>query len=85
MNDLEITAVGIYNAYLKTETKQKMLFYSRDEWEPDQGKAVVIVRFLYGIKSSSLEYINHLSDILGKYMVFKSSLGDPGVWFKAST
>ena len=85
LNNLDILAGDIQNAYLNAETKEKVYFRAGDEWKSDQGKVVVIVRALYGLKSSALAWRNHLSEILGnKYLGFQSSLADPDVWFKAS-
>ena len=64
------------------ETKNKTLFYDRVEWKYDQDKMVVIVRDLYGFKSSGLAWRNHLEEFLGNYMEFTSSPTYPGVWFK---
>ena len=56
-----------------------------DEWKYDQSKVAVIVRDLYGVKSSALIWCNNLADLLGNCMGFKYQLTDPDVWFKAST
>ena len=49
----------------------------------DQGEVVVIMRALYGLKSSFLVWHNHLEEVLGKSMEFLSLLDDPYIWFKA--
>ena len=51
LNDIDILVGDIQNAYLNAETKEKIFFYTRDKWKSDQGKVVVIVRDLYGLKS----------------------------------
>ena len=48
LNDLNISAGEIQNEYLNAVTKEKIVFYARDEWNSDQGKVVVIFRFIYG-------------------------------------
>ena len=84
LNGLQILAGDIQNAYLNAERTKKIFFYAGGEWKSDEGKVVVIVRALYGLKSSALAWRNHLAEILGNYMKFQSSLADPDVWFKAS-
>ena len=76
LHDLYILAGDIQNAYLKYPTKEKVFFYTGNEWKFYQGKVVVIVRDFYGFKSSDLAWRNHLSDILGNHLVFQSSLAD---------
>ena len=55
LNNLDILAWYIQNVYLNTKTKEKILFYAGDEWKSDQGKVVVIVRALYGLKQQFLK------------------------------
>ena len=85
LNDLNILAGDIQNAYLHAPTKEKLYFYAGSEWRADEGRPVVIVRALYGLKSSALMWRNHLADTLGNFMGFQSSLADPDVWLKAET
>ena len=83
LNDLDILAGDIQNAYLNAETKEKVHFYAGSERNSDVGKCVVIVRALYGLKSSALAWRNCISDVIANKMGFKSSLADPDVWMKA--
>ena len=85
LNDLDILAGDIQNAFLEAPTKEKIFFYAGDEWKSDKDKVVVVVRALYGLKSSALQFRNHLADTLGNSLGFKSSLADPDLWYKAST
>ena len=82
LNDLNILAGDTQNAYLNAETKEKIDFYAGNEWKADEGRVVVIIRALYGLKSSALAWRNHLADILGNYLGFKSTLADSDVWIK---
>ena len=52
---LYILAGDIQSAYLNAPTREKIFFYAGDSWKSDQEKAVIIVRYLYGLNSSSLE------------------------------
>jgi len=85
LNNLDILAGDIQNAYLNAETKEKVHFYAGSEWGSDEGRCVVIVRALYGLKSSALAWRNCISDVIANKMGFQSSLADPDVWFKAMT
>ena len=85
LNDLNILAGDIQNAYLNAPTTEKLYCVAGQEWKGDQGRYVIIVRALYGLKSSALAWRNHLSDVLSNSLKFRSSLADPDVWYKPST
>ena len=85
LNDLDILAGDIQNAYLNAETKENIYFIAGDEWKANRGRIVVVVRALYGLKSSALQFRNHISDVVGNKLGFTSSLADPDVWYWAST
>ena len=85
LNDLDLLAGDIQNAFLSAPTKERIYFYAGDEWKADKGRVVVVVRALYGLKSSALQFRNFLANTLGNHLGFKSSLADPDVWYKAET
>ena len=76
---------GIHNAYLNDPTKEKIFFYVGHKWKYDQGKVVIIVRALYGLKYSALSWRNHIYDILVNHLGFQSYLANPSFWFEAAT
>ena len=82
LNVLDILADDIQNAFLEAPTEETIFFYAGDEWKSDKDKVVVVVRALYGLKSSALQFRNHLADTLGNHLGFKSSLADPDLWYK---
>ena len=84
LKDLNILAGDIHNSYLNSETKEKIVFYAGDEWRSNRGRILVIRRALYGLKSSALMWRNHLSDVIGNKLGFKSSLSNPYLWMKSS-
>ena len=55
------------------------------EWGKYEGKRILIVRALYGLKSSGKQWRMDLADKLQSTMGFKSCLADPDVWFKPMT
>ena len=53
LNDLDILAADIGNAYLNAPCREKVYFTAGREFGPsNMGKTVVVVRALYGLKSS---------------------------------
>ena len=85
LNGIVILSGDTHNKYLNAETKHKTFFYTGDEWKYDQGKVVVFLRYLYGLKSSALARNNYLEDLLGNYMGFTSFITNPDIWFNSST
>ena len=82
LNGLELLAGDIQNAFLEAPTKEKIFFYAGDEWRADEGRVVVVVQALYGLKSSSLQFQKHLAETLGNNLGFKPSLADLDLWYK---
>ena len=74
LNELNILAGYIQNAYLNAETKEKIFFYAGDEWRSERGRIIVIRISLYGLKSSAIMLRNHLSDVIVNELGFKYSL-----------
>jgi hypothetical protein len=84
MNDLEVLGADVGNAYLNAETREKVYTTAGKEFGKYEGRAVVIVRALYGLKSSGAAWRAHLAQTLHD-LGFKSSLADPDVWYKPAT
>ncbi len=51
LNDLEVKAGDVLNAYLTATNSEKIWTVLGPEWGPDQGKRAILVRTLYGLKS----------------------------------
>jgi hypothetical protein len=84
LNDLEILAADVGNAYLNAPTREKVYTTAGTEFGAEiQGQYVLIVRALYGLKSSGAAWRAHLANTLHS-MGFTSSLADPDVWFRAA-
>mmetsp|Transcript_11237 Transcript_11237/g.16168 ORF Transcript_11237/g.16168 Transcript_11237/m.16168 type:complete len:1367 (+) Transcript_11237:2028-6128(+) len=85
MYDLEPLAADIGNAYLNAATKEKYYIITGPEFGAlEQGKIAVIVRALYGLKSSGAMWRAHFAATL-RDLGFTSSLADPDVWMRPST
>mmetsp|Transcript_18822 Transcript_18822/g.26690 ORF Transcript_18822/g.26690 Transcript_18822/m.26690 type:complete len:441 (+) Transcript_18822:2780-4102(+) len=85
LNDVDIVAADVGNAYLNAVTKEKVYIVTGPEFGPlEQGKIAVIVRALYRLKSSGAMLRSHFAGNL-RDMGFTSSLGDPDVWLREAT
>ena len=81
LNDVDILACDLQNAYVNAETKEKVWFRAGHELGSDAGKIIVIVRALYGLKSSGARWRQHMAQSL-RNAGFKSCLADPDVWLR---
>ena len=52
LNSLEIQSADKGNAYLNSSTNEKVYTTAGPEFGADEGKTIIIVRALYGLKSS---------------------------------
>ena len=84
LNNLEVLAGDIQNAYLNAPAEEKLFFYTGKEWKADTGRPELIIRALYGLKSSTLAWINILSNVLANSLKYTLSLAYPEVWYKPS-
>ncbi len=84
LNELEVMAGDIQNAYLTAPCKEKITITRGPEFGEDKGKTAEIVRALYGLKSSGAAYGEHLANCL-TYLGFQTCLADNDVWIKAQT
>ena len=85
LNDVDILSGDIGNAYLNAYTQEKIYYRASLEWEVHMhGTVCVIVRALYGLKTSANAWRNHLCTTL-KGMQFQFSLADNDVWLSKDT
>jgi Reverse transcriptase (RNA-dependent DNA polymerase) len=85
LNGLEVLAAVFQNAYLNAPTKEKCYCIAGPEFGNDRaGKAVLIVRDLYGLRSSGARWRDHLADTI-RSLGFKACLADPDVWMRPNT
>jgi hypothetical protein len=81
LNDVPILATNIGSAYLNANPRKKVYTTAGPELGSElQGKSVLIVRALYGLKSSSAAWRAHLANTLHQ-LGYTSCLADPDVWF----
>jgi hypothetical protein len=84
LNDMSVLGADISNTYLTAPTTEKVWTVLRPKWGSDAGKRAIIVRALYGLKSSGAAYRNHLALYL-RTLGFTSCLADPDVWLQKLT
>jgi hypothetical protein len=84
LNDLDILAGDIENAYLSAPCREKVWLRGGDEFGHLKGKVLVVRKALYGLKSSGAAFRAFLAEKLDS-IGFKSSIADPDVWMRPAT
>jgi hypothetical protein len=83
LNDIEIIACDVGNAYLNAPCREKVWFVAGPEFGSRQGTIVKVVRALYGLKSSGAAWREMFnSTVLG--MGFVPTIADPDVYRRPS-
>ena len=62
LNNLDVLDGDIKNAFIEAPTKEKILLYAGDEWNSDKDEVVIVVRAVYGLKYSALQFRNVLAE-----------------------
>ena len=81
LNELEILAADVENAYLTAPCKEKVWIRAGPEFGTMEGKVLIIRKALYGLKSSGASFRAFLAEQLDD-IGFKSSIADPDVWMR---
>ena len=84
LNDLEVKASDIENAYLTAPCSEKLWLRCGPEFGPHAGKQAIIVRALYGLKSAGSSFRNHLAECMCT-LGWSSCLADQDLWHKPMT
>ena len=85
LNGLKISACDISGAYLNAPVGEKVYFIAKIECGiANKGRVMIIVRALYGLKSSAKAWRTFFSKTLDS-MGYKSCLADPDVYMKPMT
>ena len=83
LNELDVKMHDIGNAYLNTETRERVWFIADMEWGSRKGSKVIITRALYGLKSSGAEWKKTLADYIKHILGFNPCIGaDDKVYMK---
>jgi len=84
LNNLDVCACDIQNAYLQSPSSEKHYIICGPEFGLENvGKRAKIVRALYGGKSAGADYWHHVRSAMEE-MGFMSCKADPDVWFRPS-
>ena len=82
LNGLIIVAGDVGNAYLNARSKENCYIRAGPEFGPDlEGLWLLIIKALYGLKSSAARFHEHLSVALRK-LGFRPSKADPDFWIR---
>ena len=81
LNDLEVKASDVQNAYLTAPCAEGIYTRLGPEFGPDQGRLAVIVQALYGLKSAGASFSRHISDCM-RTVGFEPCKADPDLWFR---
>ena len=85
LHDTKILSADIQNAYLNAAVKEKIYTIAGKVFGPKfEGRPVLIVRALYGLRSSGKAFRDYLANNL-REMGNSSSKADPDLWMKADT
>ena len=82
LNDLEVKTADIMNAYLTAPVTEKVWTVLGPEFGADAGKKALVIRALYGLKSTGAAFRNHLADCM-RMLGYTSCLADQDVWLRA--
>jgi len=85
LNDLDILACDIGNAYLNAECREKVYTTCGPEFGKYEGRRALIVRALYGLKSSGAAFRAKLSATLQEHLKFVMCSADNNVYYRAAT
>ena len=81
LNDLSLWSTDVGNAYLESFTAEKVAFYAGPEFGELEGHLLVIVKALYGLKSSGKRWHDRLFDVL-RGMGFTPSKAEEDIWMQ---
>ena len=84
LNDLNILACDIQNAYLTAKCRENIYTIAGPEFGSEEGAVMIIKMALYGLKSSGAAFRSKLANVIHD-LGFRPSLADPDVWMKPAT
>lgn len=84
LNDLDVMSCDIGNAYLNAPCREKIWCVAGTEFGSNKGKVLLVVRALYGLKSSGASWRAMFAETLND-LGYVSSKADPDLWLKPKT
>jgi hypothetical protein len=85
LHDTDVLSADIQNAYLNAPVREKLYTIAGKEFGPkNAGRPVMIVRALYGLRSSGKSFRDFLATNL-REMGYESTKTDPDLWMMPDT
>ena len=81
LNDLDVQVGDVMNAYITAPCSERIWTELGEEFGADKGKRALVVRALYGLKSSGAAFRKHLGECMHG-LGYKPCLADPDLWLK---
>ncbi|GAX11913.1 hypothetical protein FisN_UnNu034 [Fistulifera solaris] len=81
LNEQELYATDVGNAYLEAKTREKVYIVAGPEFGALKDHILVIVKALYGLRSSNYRWAERLADVLRELGFFPSK-SEPDVWMR---
>ncbi len=83
LNRLSVKCGDVMNVYITVPVTEKIWTKLGPEFGVDVSKTAIIVRALYGLKSSGAAFRKYLGDCMHG-LGYKPCLADPDLWLKAT-
>ena len=80
-NDLEVRVGDVGNAYLHSQTREKIDTYTGPEFGPLQGRCLIILKALYGLRTSGARWHETFANDLMR-LGFTPMRADPNMWIR---
>jgi Reverse transcriptase (RNA-dependent DNA polymerase) len=81
LNDLQLWATDIGNAYLEAYTAEKVYIIAGPEFEEREGHILVISKALYSLRSSGARWHDRFADCIRKLGFFPCK-AEPDIWLR---
>ena len=81
LNELELWAADVGNAYLESVTKEKVCFEAGPEFGELEGHLFIIIKAQYGLKSSGKRWHDRFYDVM-RDMGFFPSRAEEDIWMR---
>ncbi|KAI2506381.1 Reverse transcriptase (RNA-dependent DNA polymerase) [Fragilaria crotonensis] len=81
LNELQLLACDIQNAYLTADCREKIYIIAGPEFGSEEGSIMIVKKALYGLKSSGAAFRAHLAETLYD-LNYKPTKADPDVWIR---
>jgi transposase InsO family protein len=84
LNQLDVWATDVGNAYLEAETKEKIYIIAGSEFGDRRGHILIIKKALYGLRSSGKRWHERFADCL-RDEGFLPCKAEPDIWIRPSS